>query len=605
MAFPREVVDEVRARTDIAVLIGQTVALKRAGRGLVGLCPFHNEKSPSFNVVPHKQIYHCFGCGESGDAIAFVMKTRGVPFVEAIKDLAQAAGITLPERDLTPEERARMAARQDLYSVCEAAAALFHKTLLTLPEGEPGRVYLKKRGISLETAAKYRLGFAPEGWDRLARHLQTQRMPAPLGVQAGLLKRREGRDGVYDVFRNRLIFPILDDRDRAIAFGGRLLPNPDPNAKDDGPKYMNSPESPIYKKNEILYGLSWARQSAQRKNRLILVEGYFDAVSLWQAGFGEAVATCGTALTERHVERIASHTRKMYALFDSDNAGLNAAQKSLPLLLAAQISAFRLDLGRAKDPDEFIQANGAPAFEALFAAGEDLIHMVARRIVEAEGRDATATERAMQRVAGFLRDLPSDVTRETATLYVAGLLNLRADDVRARSFAASSAAQPRPRVAPPAHWLPTRELTHLLWVLIRKPTEVAPVLADAEPEWLTDREEVLRAIVQIGNGVAFTSVVADLDERDPDVARTFRAIAARDGVIKEEDSVSVAKDCVLKLEGRALEAKIIGLNAAIGACEKSSDKSSYRSMLHTLSALNTRRQQINAAIGRTVLPGRG
>jgi hypothetical protein len=152
--------------------------------------------------------------------------------------------------------------------------------------------------------------------------------------------------------------------------------------------------------------------------------------------------------------------------------------------------------------------------------------------------------------------------------------------------------------------VPTRELTHLLWVLIRKPTEVAPILADADPEWLTDREEVLRAVVQIGNGVAFTSVVADLDERDPDVARTFRAIAAREGVIKEEDSVSVARDCVLKLEGRALESKIIGLNAAIGACEKSSDKSSYRSMLHTLSALNSRRQQINAAIGRTALPGR-
>lgn len=602
MAFPREVVDEVRARTDIAALIGQTVALKRAGRGLVGLCPFHNEKSPSFNVVPHKQIYHCFGCGESGDAIAFVMKTRGMPFVDAVKDLAQAAGVALPERQLTPEERARLTARQDLYSVCEAAASLFHKTLLALPEGAPGREYLASRGISLQTAERYRLGFAPAGWDRLARHLQAQRVAAPLGVQAGLLKRREGREGVYDVFRNRLIFPILDDRERPIAFGGRLLPATDPTAKDDGPKYMNSPESPIYKKNEVLYGLCWARQAAQRKNRLILVEGYFDAVSMWQAGFGEAVATCGTALTERHVERIASHTRRMYALFDSDNAGLNAAQKSLPLLLHAQISAFRLDLGKSKDPDEYIQKNGAAAFEALLGTGEDLIHMVARRIVEAEGRDATGVDRAMQKLSGFLRDLPSDVTRETATLYVAGLLNLRADDVRARTLAAVSAVPARPRVAAPTRWIPTRELTHLLWVLFRRPADVAPILAEADPEWLTDRQSVLRAMVRIGSGDAFPSVVAELDEQDPDVARTFRAIAAREDLIKEEDAVFVARDCVLKLEGRELEAKIVALNAAIEACGNSSDKSSYRGLLQQLSALNLRRLTINATISRSALP---
>lgn len=598
MAFPREVVEEVRARTDIAALIGQSVALKRAGRGMVGLCPFHNEKSPSFNVVPHKQIFHCFGCGASGDAIAFLMKARGLTFVEAVKDLAQAAGVALPERDLTPEERARLTARQDLFTACEAAAALFSRTLLALPEGEPGRAYLAKRGITLETATKYRMGFAPEGWDRLARHLQSQRVPPQLGAQAGLLKRRENRDGVYDVFRNRLIFPILDDRDRPIAFGGRLLPNPDPTAKDDGPKYLNSPESPIYKKNEVLYGLSWARSAAQRKDRLILVEGYFDAVSLWQAGFSEVVATCGTALTERHVERISSHTRKVYALFDSDSAGLRAAQKSLPILQAAQVSAFRLNLGAAKDPDEFVQKQGAAAFEALLNAGEDLIQMVVRRIVEEEGNDGTAKDRVVQRVTGFLRDLPSDVTRETATLYVAGLLNLRADDFRARVFS-SSEPRPLPRVPAPSQWLPTRDLVHLLWTLIRKPTEVAPIIGRADPEWVTDREDVLGAMVRIGNGVPFTEVLEDLETASPDVARTFRAIAARDDLYKDEDTLIAANDVILRLECRAVQARIVAVNAQIAAALKSADKSSYRGMLVELSALNTREQQINAVISRT------
>ena len=602
MAFPREVVEEVRARTDIALVIGQSVALKRAGRGLVGLCPFHNEKSPSFNVVPHKQIFHCFGCGESGDVIAFVMKARGLTFIEAIKDLAQAAGVVVPERDLSPEERARLTARQDLFTVCEAAASLFHTTLLTQPEGEPGRAYLANRGITLETAVKYRLGFAPDGWDRLARHLQSKRIAAPLAAQAGVLKRRDGKDGVYDVFRNRLIFPILDDRDRPIAFGGRILPEAPKDGRDPGPKYLNSPESPIYKKNEVLYGLSWARSQAQRKDRLILVEGYFDAVSLWQAGFGEAVATCGTALTEKHVERISSHTRKMYALFDSDSAGVRAAQKSLPLLQSAQISAFRLNLGACKDPDEFIQKNGAAAFEVLLGAGEDLVLMVARRVVEEEGRDGAAKDRILQRLTGFLRDLPSEGIRETATLYVAGLLNLRADELRDRVFQRVEAP---PRVPKPLLWRPTRELVHLLWVLIHHPAEVAPVIGNVEPEWVTDREDVLRVMVQIGNGEPFTSVIADLEGRDPDLARTLRAIAAREGLVKDQDAVSVAHDVILRLEARHVDAKIVALNATIEGCVKSADKSSYRGMLHELSALNARKQQIHAVITRTAPGERG
>lgn len=598
MAFPREVVEEVRARTDIAQLIGQSVALKRAGRGLVGLCPFHNEKSPSFNVVPHKQIFHCFGCGASGDAIAFLMKARGMTFVEAVKDLAQAAGVALPERDLSPEERARLTAKQDLYTACETACALFSRTLLALPEGDPGRAYLAKRGITTETATKYRLGFAPEGWDRLARHLQGQRIPPQLGAQAGLLKRRERGDGVYDVFRNRLIFPILDDRDRPIAFGGRLLPNQDPNAKDDGPKYLNSAESPIYKKNEVLYGLSWARSAAQRKDRLILVEGYFDAVSLWQAGFQEAVATCGTALTERHVERISSHTRKVYALFDADAAGLRAAQKSLPLLQAAQISAFRLNLGAAKDPDELIQRQGAAAFEALLGNGEDLIHMVARRIIEEEGRDGMAKDRVVQRISGFLRDLPSDVTRETATLYVAGLLNLRADELRARAFTGGD-VRPPPRAAAPSSWVPTRELVHLLWCLFRRPAEVAPIIGDTDPDWVTDRADVLEAIVRIGNGVSFTQVTADLEAASPEVARTFRAIAARDDLYKEEEVLSATRDVLLRMEAAALEREIARVSAGIEAALNSPDKSSYKGLLKTLFELRQRQQRISAGISRT------
>jgi DNA primase len=593
MTIPRSVVDEIRARTDIAEVIGRTVTLKRQGRSWVGLCPFHSDRKPSFSVVPEKGIYYCFPCGEGGDVFRFLMKTRGISFIEAVKELAGPAGITIEEREPTPEERRRAAMQADLHDVCEAAARLFHTTLLTSSEGAPGRDYLDQRGITFETAQKYRLGYAPEGWDRLANHLHKQRIPLELGVKAGLLKRNENRNSTYDVFRDRVIFPILDDRGRVVAFGGRILPGKD----DRGPKYLNSPESEIYKKKKTLYGLSWARTSVQRKDRVILVEGYFDAVSLWQAGFEEAVATCGTALTPEHLEIIRRLTRKVVALFDSDEAGQRAAAHALDLFLPIGVEGRRLDLRDAKDPDEFIQRHGAEAFEAQLQHTEPLVELVVRRVIAREGPTAEGRVRAVAALAPTLRQLP-DLLRTQMISRAAGLLGIHESQLIDALGAAPApeTPTPAPTSAPPTRWIPSRDLAHLMWLTIHFPARVAPVLADSDPDVISDRRDVLEALAHLAAGRALPEVTADC--ADPDLARTLLWIAARPAEYTEETAQSSATRLLAKMELDRVEAQILTIKAQIAACETSGDKSSYGVLASQMLALITRRNQLHAAVRR-------
>ncbi len=614
MALPRHLVDEVRSRADIVSIVERTVTLRRSGRSYSGLCPFHNEKTPSFSVVPDKGIFHCFGCGESGDVFGFLMKTRGVSFFEAVKELGDAAGIVVEEREMTPQERQRLQQRADLHDVTELTALFYTDLLLVSPDGAPGRDYLAARGITLETAQKYRLGYAPDAWDRLTGHLQAQRIPSPLALAARVVGKSERSERVYDLFRHRLMFPILDDRGRVVAFGGRLLPraadprSPDGDAraasgappKTDGPKYLNSPESEIYNKSKTLYGLSWARMPVQRKDRALLVEGYFDAVSLWQAGFEEAVATCGTALTEAHLEVLKRLTRKVVALFDGDEAGLKAAAKSMELFLDAGVEARRLELGTEKDPDEFIQKRGAEAFEQLLQRTEPLVELVVRRTIQREGSSAEGRARALEALVPILRRLPETVRLQAASR-AAGLLGMHEAVVLGRLAPSDTAPRstpegPRASSAAPPRWVPSRELAHLLWLLLHFPETVAPLLAAADPDLITDRLTVLEAIVALASGARLAEVIDG--GQDLDLARALRAIAAKPDEYKEEQAESATRSLLARLESTRLETEILTLNARIAACETSGDKSSYLSLAKEVATLYARQQTLKSIVAR-------
>ncbi len=325
--FGDDKIEEVRSRADIVEIVGAHVRLRRAGRNFVGLCPFHNEKTPSFSVNAERGFFHCFGCGVGGSAFNFIMRVEGLTFPEAVRSLAKKYGITLPELDVSGPAAGE---REAMLKASEVAADFFAHVLWNTTDGAMARDYLKSRGISLETARAFMLGYAPSRPASLAKALDKRGL-REAGVRVGLVK-KDGADA-YDMFRARVMFPIRDAQGRAIAFGGRVL-----DARL--PKYINSPESPLYSKARTLYGLFEARQAisssaSSGKDRAILVEGYFDVIALWQAGFKEAVAGCGTALTVDQLRVLSRYTKNVIACFDGDAAGRKASMRALEIFLQA------------------------------------------------------------------------------------------------------------------------------------------------------------------------------------------------------------------------------------------------------------------------------
>ncbi|HPG72230.1 MAG TPA: DNA primase, partial [Syntrophales bacterium] len=351
--IPEDRIEEVRNRINIVDLVSEYVTLKKAGRNYLGSCPFHKEKTPSFTVNAEKQIYHCFGCGEGGNAFSFLMKIDNMTFPEAVRHLAGKLGIALPARDFTPEEKSRHDSRESLVRVNRVAAAFYAKTLQTAA-GSGGRAYLERRGIRPAVVDTFRLGYAPEGWRALRDHLQRERIALKHAEQAGLLVPR-GDGDAYDRFRGRLMFPIEDIHGNVIAFGGRII-------GEGEPKYLNSPESTLYVKGRHLYGLARAKNAIRKDETLIIVEGYFDLLALWNAGVANAAATLGTALTREQVDLIRRYTASVAVTFDTDAGGKSALERSMSLFLERGMKARAVVLPDGKDPDEFVSRHGKDAF---------------------------------------------------------------------------------------------------------------------------------------------------------------------------------------------------------------------------------------------------
>lgn len=363
MSLSPQFLDELRARTLLSALVGKSVKLQRAGREYRACCPFHNEKSPSFYVNDEKGFYHCFGCGAHGDAIRWMTEKQGLPFIDAVKELAATAGMELPAPDPRAAERAERA--KSLHDVMEAAAAWFEEQYAGLP-GAAARAYVDKRGLSAATRKMFRIGYAPDSKGALRKALA--RFGDAMLVEAGLLIEVEGKEP-YDRFRDRLMIPIRDPRGRVIAFGGRIIGQGEP-------KYLNSPDTPLFDKGRTLYNLDRAAAAARSRGRMIVVEGYLDVIALSQAGIDEAVAPLGTALTEFQIERLWRQVDIPLLCFDGDGAGqkaaFRAATRALPVIAPGRSLAF-LTLPAGQDPDDVVRSGGASAFEQLARAPEPLV----------------------------------------------------------------------------------------------------------------------------------------------------------------------------------------------------------------------------------------
>lgn len=368
MAYPPRFLDELRARLSLAEVVGRRVRLIRRGREYIGLCPFHKEKTPSFSVVEDKDFYHCFGCGAHGDVIGFTMQMENLSFPEAVTALAAQAGLAVPQP--TREERDRAQRRAGIEEAVEAAAVFFAETLAA-PEGRAARDYLEHRGLDAATIHRFRLGFAPDRRDALKRRLAAQ-FPEPLLIEAGLLRRPDGGGETYDYFRGRVIFPITDRGGRAIAFGGRVL-------GDGQPKYLNSPDTPLFEKGRVLYGWAAARAAAARAPSAIIVEGYMDVIGLHRAGFTTAVAPLGTALTEPQIEELWRLAPEPVLCFDGDAAGLRAAGRALERALPLLKPGFSLrfaTLPAGEDPDTLILRQGASAMQEVLDRAQPLVEVL-------------------------------------------------------------------------------------------------------------------------------------------------------------------------------------------------------------------------------------
>lgn len=352
MYYSDEVVEQVRAGNDIVDVIGSYIRLQKKGANHMGLCPFHGEKTASFSVSAGRQMYHCFGCGVGGNVFTFVMEYENFSFPEAIKYLADRAGIKLPEEEFTPEARKHADRRKRLFDINKEAAK-FYYVQMKQETGKPAYEYFKRRGLSDETITKFGLGYSDKGGRELYRYLKAQGYEDDLLKESGLFTFDEKR-GVYDKFWNRAMFPIMDGNSKVIGFGGRVM-------GDGEPKYLNSPETAIFDKSRNLYALNYARQS--RKSYFLLCEGYMDVISLHQAGFTNAVASLGTAFTGLQANLISRYVKEVYITYDSDGAGQKAALRAIPILRAAGISAKVIDMKPYKDPDEFIKALGAEEYE--------------------------------------------------------------------------------------------------------------------------------------------------------------------------------------------------------------------------------------------------
>lgn len=384
--------DELRARTSLTTLVGRTVKLTKAGRESKGCCPFHQEKTPSFYVNDDKGFYHCFGCSAHGDAIRWLTDQRGLPFIDAVKELAQAAGMEMPALD--PRAAQKQEAARGLHDVMADAAAWFTEQLGGIA-GAEARALLEKRGVSARTARDFALGFAPDSRGKLKAALSAA--GDAMLVEAGMLIQVEGKEP-YDRFRGRLMIPIRDPRGRTIAFGGRIV-------GDGEPKYLNSPDTPLFDKGRTLYNLDRAAPAVRKSGRVLVVEGYMDVIALAQAGIAEAVAPLGTALTETQLERLWRLADVPILCFDGDSAGqkaaLRAAHRALPLLTPRKSLSF-VTLPGGQDPDDLVRAKGAAAFEALLAACEPLVDRIWSTELAAEILD-TPEQRAgfKQRLAGL------------------------------------------------------------------------------------------------------------------------------------------------------------------------------------------------------------
>jgi DNA primase len=562
MAEAGSFADRVKQQADIVRVVGEYVRLKKNGQNFSGLCPFHSEKTPSFAVHPVKQIYHCFGCGVGGDVFKFVMEMDKCDFMEAVRAVADKCGIAIPRsREHSPEERREQQQRTTLIELHREAATFFARQLEATPEGKAARGYLNDRGLSVEAIATFGLGYAPSGGDVLLRHLKAK-YPEKLIELAGLASRDpSGRS--HDRFRRRIIFPISNEAGKVVAFGARAL-------GDDLPKYLNSPETPIYIKSTVLYHLDRAKEPIRRADAAILVEGYMDTIAVAVTGITNVVASCGTSLTETQVKLISRFTRRIVVNYDPDTAGQAATERSLAILLEHNCDVRVLALPGGKDPDTFIRTEGAAAYRKLLEAAPPYLDYLIGRARELGVASAEQKLRAMNFLLPFVQRIPNALLRSEWASRIAQ--QLRIDEPVLREALRKAAAERRAevktqpvltgRAAKPAE----RRLVQMLMETNDFRVQLAEQIRAEQLHQGLETEKILSVLLEVcaaGEAPDATTLAPKLDEKD---RRLLFEVAFESGA---ESSWEEAESCLEVLRCRKSEEELALVQRQIEACSVS------------------------------------
>jgi DNA primase len=577
--IPDESVEEVRARADIVEVVGEVVPLKRSGKDFKGKCPFHDDRTPSFYVVPAKGFYTCFGCGESGDVFTFLMKRQGLEFVDAVKQLGARYGVDVREvRGTRPEEDPY----RPLYEANAFARDFFKRMLWEEPQGEPARAYLEKREIPRETAERFELGFAPDGWHALREAAATHEMDDEVLIEVGLLIRNERRTDPYDRFRNRLVFPIEGVGGQVVGFGGRVI------AAKGSPKYVNSPESPIYHKGETLYGLNWARNEIRRRESALVVEGYMDVVALGAVGIDNVVATLGTAMTEEHARLIKRYTTRVYLLFDSDQAGLKATFRAGDALLTEGLQPSVVTLPPGEDPDSIVRREGSAAMAAYLDQAVDVLDRKIQ-ILEERGYFESIEKRrtAVDRLLPTLRAAADPTLRDLYVSRVASRTGVRPETLEQelvkgpeRPASRPPTRAPRPRGPRVPRMGAERQL---LLVLVKNRDWIEAAAEQVGPDDFVDA----------GYRAVFELLIREPELRH--VSAEIDSTTARrlEELLGNEEELAhggrVLSESLARIRGAALDRRLEGLDRQIALAD---DEDRVRDLLSEKARLTKERREV-------------
>ena len=562
MAEAGSFAEKVKQQADIVRVVGEYVQLKKAGQNFRGLCPFHSEKTPSFNVHPTKQIYHCFGCGQGGDVFKFVMEMEKCAFPEAIRIVAEKCGISLPRpREHGPEERRENQQRTVLVELHREAQLWFVKQIEGTLEGKAARAYLEDRGLDRDTITRFGMGYAPSGGDLLLRHLKGKYAEKTL-VESGLIS-RDGGGRLFDRFRRRITFPIANDSSKIVAFGARAL-------ADEQPKYLNSPETPIYSKSKVLYHLDRAKDALRRQDFAILVEGYMDAIAVARAGISNVVASCGTALAESQIKLLGRFTKRVIVNYDPDAAGQAATERSLTALLEQDFEVRVLSLppvgDKKADPDLFIREKGAAAYLQQLKDAPPYVDYLITRARQMDLSSGEGKRRAVNFLLPYVQKIPNSILRSEWATRIAQQLRLDEPVLRAAlSKAASerrSEVKLQPELVPSSAKPAERRLIRMLAEAPGFRSELAQQLEASGLFRGLETEKIFAALIRAtlaGNAFESAQVGAALEDRD---RRVFFEILFEDA---QEPNWEEAQSCLDTLARKQLERELSEVQRGIEA----------------------------------------